>query len=74
MALEPRPVILTIGTNPNPNLAAEPLVVTGGLPTKTQVAALTNVTTPDATDAASAATLANANKAKINQIIAALKA
>lgn len=74
MALEPRPVILTIGTNPNPNLAAEPLVVTGGLPTKTQVAALTNVTTPDGTDAATTQALANALKVKVNQIIAALKA
>jgi hypothetical protein len=36
------------------------------------VAALTPVTTPDATDPASVITLANANKAKINAIIAAL--
>jgi len=36
------------------------------------VAALTPVTTPDATDEATAVTLANANKAKINAIIAAL--
>lgn len=74
MALDPKPVILTAGTNPNPTLAPEPLVVVGGLPTKTQVAALTPVTTPDATDEASAITLANANKAKINAIIVALKA
>lgn len=74
MALDPRPVILTLGTNPNPNLAAEPLIVTGGLPTKTQVAGLTNVTTADATDLATAIALTNANKAKINAIIAALKA
>lgn len=84
MALDPRPVILTIGPNPNPNLAAEPLVVTGGIPTKTQVAALTAVTAPDATSAAGSTptkaefdvlvTLANANKAKINAIISALKA
>lgn len=41
---------------------------------KTQIAALTTVTTPDATDLATAQALANANKAKINAIIAALKA
>lgn len=74
MALDPRPVILTSGTNPNPSLAPEPLIAVGGLPTKTQVAALTPVNVPDATDAASAVTLANANKAKINAIISALKA
>lgn len=44
-------------------------VVQGGA-----VAALTPVTTPDATDEATAVTLANANKAKINAIIAALQA
>lgn len=41
---------------------------------KTQIAALTPVSTPDATDATTVVTLANANKAKINAIIAALKA
>lgn len=74
MALEPRPVIITSGVNPNPALAPEPLVAVGGLPTKTQVAALTPVNTADATDLATAVALANANKAKINAIIAALKA
>lgn len=74
MALDPRPVVLTTGTNPNPSLAPEPLIVVGGLPTKTQVAGLTPVTAPDATDGATAITLANANKAKINALIAALKA
>lgn len=42
--------------------------------TKTQIAALTPVATADATDPATVITLANANKAKINAIIAALKA
>lgn len=84
MALDPKPVVLTTGTNPNPTLAPEPLIVVGGLPTKTQVAALTAVTAADATAAAGAnptkaefdvlVTLANANKAKINALIAALKA
>lgn len=38
------------------------------------IAALAPVTTPDATDPASVITLSNANKAKINAIIAALQA
>jgi hypothetical protein len=74
MALDPKPVVLTTGTNPNPSLAPEPLIVVGGLPTKTQVAGLTPVTTPDAIDETTAIALANANKAKINAIITALKA
>lgn len=48
--------------------------MTGSVGTKPQIAALTAVSTPDATDAASVITLSNANKAKINAIIAALKA
>lgn len=71
---DPRPITLTSGTNPNPAFTPEPVIVVGGLPTKTQVAALTSVTTPDATDAATAVTLANALKVRVNQIIAALKA
>lgn len=71
---DPKPVVLTSGTNPNPAFSPEPLVVVGGLPTKTQVAALTAVTTPDGTDAATTQALANALKVKVNQIIAALKA
>lgn len=71
---DPKPIVLTTGTNPNPDLAPQPMIVVGGLPTKSQVAGLTNVTTADATDLATAIALTNANKAKINQIIAALKA
>ena len=37
------------------------------------VANVTNVTTPDGSDAGTTQTLANANKAKINQILAALR-
>lgn len=48
--------------------------VDGAVAAKSQIAALTAVTTADATDLASAEALANANKAKINAIIAALKA
>lgn len=40
----------------------------------TAIQALTAITTADASDLATAQALANANKAKINQIIAALKA
>jgi len=71
---DPRPITLTSGTNPNPAFTPEPVIVVGGLPTKTQVAALTPVATADATDLPTAIALANANKAKINAIITALKA
>lgn len=74
MALSPKPITLVVGTNPNPEVDPQPMIVVGGLPTKTQVAGLTNVTTADANDLNTAIALANANKAKINQIIAALKA
>lgn len=46
----------------------------GGIKNKTQVAALTAIATADATDPATTMALANINKAKINSIIAALKA
>lgn len=72
--VDPRPITLTSGTNPNPAFSPEPVIVVGGLPTKTQVAGLTPVATADATDLATAIALANANKAKINAIITALKA
>lgn len=48
--------------------------IDGAIAAKTAIAALTPVATADATDPASVIVLANANKAKINQIIAALKA
>lgn len=41
---------------------------------KTQIAALTTVSTANATDLTTAVALANANKVAINAIIAALKA
>lgn len=41
--------------------------------TKPAITALTPITTPDATDLPTALTLVNANKAKTNAIIAALK-
>lgn len=48
--------------------------ISGSIATKAEIAALTPVATADASDPATVITLANANKAKINQIIAALKA
>lgn len=48
--------------------------IDGAVAAKAAIAALTPVATADATDLATAIALANANKAKINQIIAALKA
>lgn len=81
--VSPKPVTIVAGTA-TPGLAPEPLALVGGLPVKSQVTALTAVTAPDAAAAAAAAptkaeydvlvTLANANKAKINAIITALKA
>ena len=41
---------------------------------KSQIAALSAITTPDGSDPATTQALANANKAKINAIIAALQA
>lgn len=48
--------------------------VAAGLKAKAQIAALAAVSAPNATDLATAQTLANANKVAINAIIAALKA
>ena len=48
--------------------------VSAALKAKPQVAALATVTTPDATDEATAITLVNALKVSVNAIIAALKA
>lgn len=48
--------------------------IDGAVSGKAEIAALTPVATADASDPASVITLANANKAKINAIIAALKA
>lgn len=48
--------------------------VAAALKAKAQIAALVAVSAPDATDLATAQTLANANKVAINALIAALKA
>lgn len=55
-----------------PRLAKE---VADNLPgSNAGIVALTAITTPDATDATTVITLANATKAKVNALIAALKA
>lgn len=74
MAFDPKPITLTSGANPDPAFDPQPFIVVGGLPIKSQVTALTAIGTADATDPATTMALANINKAKINQIIAALKA
>lgn len=45
-----------------------------GVPASAEITALTAVTTANATDEATAITLANALKTKVNEIITALKA
>ena len=53
------------------NMLADP---ESAIAAKTEIAALTAIATADATDEATAITLVNECKAKINAIIAALKA
>lgn len=78
-SLRPVPLVYT-GSTPQADqtFPGAPLKVTiSGLPgvsAKPQIAALTNITTADATDLPTAIALANATKAKVNAIIAALKA
>lgn len=58
-----------------PELAKEvALQIDGGTAGKAAIAALTPIATADATDLATVLVLANATKAKVNLIIAALKA
>lgn len=47
--------------------------ISNALPSKAGVTAITAIAVVDATDLATAIALANANKAKINEILAALK-
>lgn len=48
--------------------------IDGAVAAKSQIAALATVATADASDLATAITLVNALKARLNQVIAALKA
>ncbi len=70
-----KPVSLTqveVGDYDSP-YAPEPLVVVGDIPIPAAVQSVATVGTADATDAASAVTLANALKVRLNQLITALK-
>jgi len=73
---EPKPVVITTVELDDYDgvFSPEPIIAVGGIPISSQVNALTAVTTPDATDLATAITLANALKAKVNAIITAVKA
>lgn len=71
--VSPKPVSI-VASAAAPGLEPEPLGLVGPLPVKSQVAALTAISTADATDLATAIALVNATKAKVNAMITALKA
>ena len=77
-ALAGNTALLAIGTTATTakagNYTPTAAEVGTALKAKTQIAALAAVAVPDATDLTTAQALANANKAAINAIIAALKA
>jgi hypothetical protein len=54
--------------------AAEPLVVVGDVPANEAVQGVATVATANGTDAATTQALANALKARLNELITALKA
>lgn len=73
MAISPVPfVVKSNGAAGSAPKGAVPIALYGTL-ANAAVVALTPIATPDATDPATTQALANANKAKINAIIAALK-
>lgn len=72
---DPKPIALTsVASNAYDGPAPQPFVAVGGIPASTAVAALTAITTADATDATTTQALVNEVKAKVNAIIAALTA
>lgn len=73
--MDPRPVSITQVPEADyeGTYAPEPLLVVGDLIPEA-VQAIATVGTADATDEASAIALANATKARLNQLITALKA
>lgn len=73
---EPRPVKLTqiAEDDFDSSRLPEPLILVGDLPVSEAVQGIATVATADATDGATAATLANALKARLNALITALKA
>lgn len=76
MAYEPRPVSLTQVAieDFDSSRAPEGIVIVGDIPVSEAVQAIATLGTADATDLASAIALANATKARLNQLITALKA
>lgn len=73
---EPRPVSITQVAEDefDSSRLPEPLLIVGDIPPSDAVQGIAPVGTADATDGATAATLANALKARLNQLITALKA
>lgn len=69
-----KPVSLTPIEDYDSPYAPEPLGVVGGLPTSDEVQGVATVGTANATDEASVIALANALKARLNELITALKA
>jgi hypothetical protein len=75
MAFDPKPIKLTSVDEEDYTSTYEPeeYAVVGGLPVSEAVQAIATVGTADATDEATAIALANALKARLNQLITALK-
>lgn len=75
MAFDPKPIKLTTLDEEDYTSTYEPeeYAVVGGLPVPAAVQAIATVGTADATDEATAIALANALKARLNQLITALK-
>ena len=69
----PKPITLTQRAAIAGEETPQPFVVVGTIPADAAVQALTAIATADATDLATAITLANATKAKVNQIITAIQ-
>lgn len=71
---QPKPITLVSGDADDFQADPQPFALVGDLPVSSEIAALAAVGTADATDEASAILLVNAVKARLNQVIAALKA
>lgn len=64
---------ITVNITPGAGTITISLAGIGTMAAKNVAAAVTNVSTADATDLATAIALANANKAKINELLGALR-
>lgn len=76
MAFAPKPVILTSVDSEDyeSSLAPQELLVVGGVNSAIEPQpAIANITTADGSDAETTQALANATKAKVNQILVALR-